>query len=82
MAIRLKNTKSERVFITRAHTPQWLPGDNIYNDAIFVPADMQPGEYDVQLALLDPLTHQPKVLLAIEGKDAEGWYALGKIKIQ
>lgn len=82
LAIRLKNKKDARVFITRAHTPRWLPGDNVYNDAIFIPADLAPGEYDVQLALLDPLTHRPKVLLAIEGKDAEGWYALGKIKIQ
>jgi hypothetical protein len=36
----------------------------------------------VQIAIVDPLTHKPKIQLAIEGKDREGWYHLGKIEVQ
>jgi len=82
LAIRLKNKKEEMTFLTRAHIPKWLPGDNIYNDALFIPGTMKAGEYDVQIALLDRFTHKPKVLLAIEGKDKDGWYTLGKITVE
>jgi hypothetical protein len=81
LAIRLKNKSDERTFITRAHIPKWLPGDNVYNDAIFIPSDMKSGVYDLQISLLDRHTHKPKVQLAIEGKDKDGWYSLGKINV-
>ena len=82
LAIRLKNKKQTKIFITRAHIPKWLPGDNVYNDAIFIPNDMEPGEYEVQLALVERFINKPKVLLAIQGKDAEGWYRMGTIRIE
>jgi hypothetical protein len=34
------------------------------------------------LALLDPHTRQPRVNLAIEGRDPDGWYRMGKIRIE
>lgn len=82
MAIRLKNKNGERIFLTRAHIPKWLPGDNVYNDAIFIPMDMKPGEYEVQLALVDRASRKPAVLLAIEGKDDDGWYGMGKVTVE
>lgn len=81
-AIRLTNKNGSTDFVTAADIRTWLPGDNLYNDAIFIPKDMKPGEYDVQIALLNPLTNKPKVLLAIEGKDKEGWYTLGKLTVE
>ena len=42
----------------------------MYDGAVFVPADMPAGEYEVAIALLDPQTRQPKVKLAIAGMDA------------
>lgn len=82
LAIRLINKTDKRVFITRAHIPKWLPGDNVYNDHIFVPADMKPGVYDVQLALIEPRSGESKIFLAIEGRDSEGWYGMGKIMVE
>jgi hypothetical protein len=40
------------------------------------------GSYKVQIGIVDPSTRKPKVQLAIEGKDEEGWYNLGKIEIE
>lgn len=82
LAIRLKNKNDDKIFLTRAHIPKWLPGDNVYDDAIFLPIDMKPGEYEVQLALVDRSTRKPAVLLAIEGKNSDGWYDMGKVMVE
>ena len=82
LAIRLKGSKDSRILPTDADITTWLPGDNLYDDAVFIPLDIPFGEYNLQIGIVDPQTHKPKVKLAIEGKDAEGWYSLGKIEIQ
>ena len=82
LAIRLKNRKEDRVFLTRAHIPKWLPGDNVYDDGIFIPADMASGEYEVQIALVGQQSRKPEIALAIEGRDEEGWYDMGKVTIE
>ena len=43
---------------------------------------MPAGEYDLQVGIVDPRTHEPKVNLAIKGRDKEGWYTMGKIKVK
>jgi hypothetical protein len=82
LAIKLKNSKDSITFLTDADIREWLPGDNLYDNSVFVPKNFTPGDYNVQIAIVDPLTGKPKIQLAIEGKDAEGWYNLGKIKIE
>ena len=82
LAIRLTNKKRTEVFITDADIKSWLPGDKIYDDAIAIPWDMPIGNYRMQIGIVDPQSHQPKVKLAIEGRDSEGWYTFGKIEIK
>jgi hypothetical protein len=60
---------------------KWLPGDIVFDDAVFLPSDLPLGTYDIQIALVDRLKHEPRINLAIEGKVGEGWYQLGKIKV-
>jgi hypothetical protein len=59
-----------------------MPGDVVYDDAVFVPAGVPAGTYDLQIGVLDPKTRQPKVKLAIEGIDAEGWHTLGTVTVE
>jgi hypothetical protein len=59
----------------------WLPGDNLYDDAVFIPLEMPLGEYDLQVGIVDRQSHEPRVKLAIEGMDSDGWYTIGKLKI-
>jgi hypothetical protein len=81
-AIRLKSGENEAVMILPdVHLKEWLPGDIVFDDAVFVPLDLPAGVYDVQIALVDRLKHQPRINLAIEGKVGEGWYQLGKINV-
>lgn len=82
LAIRLSNSKKSVVMVTDADITSWLPGDNLFDDAVFVPFDMPMGEYEVQVGIVDRQSHEPKVNLAIEGRTAEGWYSIGKIEIK
>jgi hypothetical protein len=81
LALRLKDGAAPRVLVTGADVRSWLPGDNLYNNAVFVPADVQAGEYDLQIGIVDAATRSPKVRLAIAGVQPDGWYDLGKIRI-
>jgi hypothetical protein len=46
-----------------------------------VPDDFAPGDYELSVALLDPITLEPGIRLAIDGRGSDGWYTLGKIRI-
>ncbi len=82
LALRLQGSGGTAVLVTEADIREWLPGDNLYDDAVVVPGELSPGDYGLSLALVDPSTREPRVRLAIDGKDADGWYGLGKIRIQ
>lgn len=86
LAIRIKNEKNTATILTQVNIRKWLPGDNIYNDVVYLPSDFPSGEYDVEIALLDKYTYldehpKPAVKLAIEGLTKDGWYSMGKIKV-
>ena len=68
--------------ITNADITTWLPGDNVYDDAVFVPMGITQGTYELQIGMVDNLSNEPKVNIAIEGRNSEGWYSIGKIKIK
>jgi len=82
LAIRLTNEKRSEVLLTDADITTWLPGDNLYDDAVFIPLDMPVGIYQLQIGIVDRQSHEPKVKLAIEGRDTEGWHSVGKIEIK
>jgi hypothetical protein len=81
MAVRIKNGANEYTYLSDACVRQWLPGDAISDDAFFVPADFPAGACEVQVAIVDKLNHKPVVNLAIEGRQGDGWYSLGKLNI-
>jgi hypothetical protein len=80
-ALRISSAVRSEVLLTAADIRRWLPGDNIYDDAVFLPMDMPAGEYDIEVGLIDPRTRRPKVKLAVAGVDAQGWYRMGKITV-
>ena len=47
-----------------------------------LPPDLPPGDYELAVGIVDPVTRQPNVRLAIQGRDAAGWYPLGKLRIE
>lgn len=81
-ALLLSKGRLTTVMITGADIRTWMPGDNLYNNSVFIPADFPDGDYTLSVAIVDPFTHQPKVKLAIQGMQSDGWYSMGKIKVQ
>lgn len=82
LCFRFKNEKDSTIFVTNADITTWLPGDNLFDSSLHIPANIADGYYDVQVAICDPVSKKPVVQLAIEGKQKDGWYNLGSIKIE
>lgn len=81
-AIRLRGEDTSEVLLTDADIRRWMPGDVVYDSAVFLPLDMKPGTYYIDVAILDPRTREPKVMLAIEGLRDDGWYNMGRIEVR
>jgi hypothetical protein len=82
LAFRLSSQKESTVLRTDANLRKWLPGDAVYQDPIFAPENLPAGEYELSVAMLDPVTLLPSIRLAIQGRGADGWYALGKLHLK
>lgn len=81
LALRLKNKESSIIHVTDADIRNWLPGDAVYNDGVFIPYGLTPGNYELQLSIVDRQYRLPRIKLAIEGRDEEGWYTLGNVEV-
>lgn len=81
LALRLSNNQTSAVIMTSADIRTWMPGDNLYNNSVFIPANLPDGDYQVSIAILDSLTRKPAIKLAIQGMEADGWYDLGKVTV-
>jgi hypothetical protein len=81
LAFRLSSPDHSAVIRTETDLRKWVPGDAVFEDPVFVPGDLPAGDYQVSVGLLDPITLQPAIRLAIEGRGDDGWYALGKIRV-
>ncbi len=71
-----------QVIKTNANPRNWLPGDSVVEETVYVPEGLKPGKYPVRVALLDQRTGQPAVKLAIEGHEPDGWYRVGEIEVK
>ncbi len=82
LAIQLHSAAAAMVIRTSANVKTWLPGDTVYDSTIYIPDDLKAGEYRFRVALLDPRTGTPAVPLAIQGRQSDGWYDLGAIRVE
>jgi hypothetical protein len=80
-AVRLKAAGREALYLTDADLKEWLPGDIVCDDSFYVPSGFPAGPCDVQVAIVDKQKHEPRIRLAIEGRQSDGWYQIGKLKV-
>jgi hypothetical protein len=80
-ALRLKNNQRTEILLTSANLPEWLPGDIIHDEKLYIPYNMPVGTYDVEIGIISPSSLKPVIKLAIEGVNKEGWYPMGKIEV-
>src|SRR5215467_4052178 len=77
----LSAQKSTRIRIP-VDIRKWLPGDAVFDGSVYIPEELSEGSYDVRVAILDPRTGDPAIRLAIEGRQADGWYAMGALTVK
>jgi hypothetical protein len=82
LAIQLSARDANATIPTPADVRKWLPGDAVFEDTVYVPESLAPGEYHFRVALVDARTGQPAIRLAIEGGAEDGWYDMGAIQVQ
>ncbi|HMC61747.1 MAG TPA: DUF4832 domain-containing protein, partial [Candidatus Solibacter sp.] len=66
---------------TAADVRKWLPGDTVFEESLYVPADLPEGVYRFRTAMIEPGTGKPSIRLAIAGREPDGWYPLGAINV-
>jgi len=81
LALRLSSKSDSRVLETDADVTTWMPGDTVYDDAVFVPRDLEKGKYELSVGMIHRLSGAPAIDLAQEGRDEDGWYSLGELEI-
>lgn len=82
VALRLTQGKKQIVLPLDANVRTWMPGDSLMDGSVFLPHDLADGEYELSIAMVDPVDRTPKIKLAIEGVADDGWFSLGTLKLQ
>lgn len=60
----------------------WLPGRTNMEATIQLPSAAARGACILAVALVDPLTKEPAVRLAIPGRRSDGWYPVGELSVR
>ena len=82
LAVELRSPKMAAVIPVQVDIRKWLPGDAVYDGTLYVPENLPEGNYDVLIAMLDPKTGKPAIRLAVEGRQEDGWYAMGSLTVK
>ena len=82
LAIQLRGAGGAAVVRMTADVRKWLPGDAIFEGSVPVPDGLAADEYRFRVALLNARTLEPAIKLAIEGRQADGWYDMGRIRLE
>lgn len=83
LAVRLTNARSKETIVLAGETSikGWLPGEINVTESYKLPEDIKPGNYELAIAIIDPVTRKPAIRLAIAGRAEDGWYPLSKIEV-
>ena len=82
LALELRSPKMAAVIPVPVDIRKWLPGDTVYDGTLYVPENLAEGNYDVRIAMLDPRSGKPAIHLAVEGRQEDGWYAMGSLAVK
>ncbi len=83
LAVRLTHTDTGKAFTHVGDTSikGWLPGEKGFTETVGAPEGLEPGRYELALAIVDPATKEVAIRLAIEGRGEDGWYAVSRVQI-
>lgn len=82
LAVRIRNSQYAEVLPLSANVRDWLPGDIVCDDVLYIPFEMPAGLYNLDIAIVSPVTYEPLIKLAIAGIKDDGWYNMGEIIVK
>jgi hypothetical protein len=84
VAVRLTDAKgAQHVLPTEQSVKGFLPGDRDLPLLVELPKTLAVGQYAVAVGLLPPGGgDKPAIKLAIEGRDADGWYPVSSLAVK
>jgi len=81
LAVRLEGGSKTYEYVSTESIKHWLP-DEMHSKTLILPIDVNPGNYQISLGIVDPYDEEPAINLAIEGRDDDGWYLLSSVEVQ
>ncbi|NRA40154.1 MAG: DUF4832 domain-containing protein [Planctomycetes bacterium] len=78
--LRLSQGKTVRYVNFKSKVRDWMPGHFVFKEAFTVPAAFKNGQIDIDIALCDD-KNKLRVQFANEGRDKEGWLAIGAVQL-
>jgi hypothetical protein len=82
LAVELRSANGSAIIRVPVDIRKWLPGDAVVDDSLYVPDNLASGTYKFRVAMLAPRTQLPAIHLAIQGRQADGWYDLGSLTVE
>jgi hypothetical protein len=82
LALELRSGKTSMISKIPVDVRKWLPGDAVYDGTLYIPENLADGDYEVRIAMLDPRTGKPAIRFANEGRQEDGWYAMGSLTVK
>jgi hypothetical protein len=83
IALRLRDQSNPAlgVVITNQSIKGWLPGETNVSVNYKLPADLAAGNYTLEMGIVFHSSVEHAIPIDNKGKTDDGWYSLGKIKI-
>ncbi|WP_455638150.1 DUF4832 domain-containing protein [Parabacteroides sp.] len=81
-AVRIRNERKTQILPTTANIREWLPGDIVHDENLYIPFDLELGKYQLEIAIVSPVSYESRVKLAIEDITDDGWYPIGEIEVR
>ena len=84
IAFRLKSRDGtcQGVTITETSILGWLPGIKSVDISYKIPADLDAGDYELEMGIVFHSSIEHTIPVANKGKTSDGWYTIGKINVQ
>jgi len=81
LAFRIRQGDVSEIIVSPTDVTKWLPGDIWLDEKRPLPPSLRPGKADVDVALIDEKSNEPKVKFAIKNIRDDGWHPMLTIEI-
>ena len=81
LAWRFTQGEVERIVESVQDIRMWMPEAVWFSETIAMPQGFQPGEVEVSIGIIDPVTKRPAVRFALEEVKLDGWHPLTSMDV-